>query len=107
MDTTDNVPMPMFSPSVASTVEPITGLRVGTATTPALLLGGSADVPIEWSAPMPSTNYHVSIAPATGLIGKATIVVKNGSQTTTGITVTVTAGLAVSLGAEIVAIAAC
>lgn len=98
--------MPMFTPTLAA-VESITGLRVGTAITPALLLGGSADVTIDWSAPMPNSNYHVSIAPATGLIGKASIAVKPGSQTTTGIVVTVTAGLAVSLGAEIVAIAAC
>jgi len=103
----DNLLMPMFAPAVTSTVESITGLRVGTATTPALLLGASADVDITWSSPMPSTSYHVSIAPATGLIGKATVALKVNSQTTTGITVTVTAGLAVSLGAEIVAIAAC
>lgn len=100
--------MPMFAPStLPAPVESLTGLRVGTATTPALLLGGSADVPIVWSSPMPSSTYHVSIAPATGLIGKADIVLKSGSQTASGITVTVTAGLAVSLGAEIVAIAAC
>jgi hypothetical protein len=73
-------------------------LQVGTVN--AIAVGASADVPIVWSTPFANANYDTDITNFTGLIGRATCVVKPGSKTAAGCTVTVTATLLVSLGSQ-------
>ncbi|MDQ8047092.1 MAG: hypothetical protein REI11_20970 [Patulibacter sp.] len=73
-------------------------LQVGTVN--AIAVGASVDVPIVWSTPFPNANYDTDITAFTGLIGRATLVVKSGSKTAAGCTVTVTATLLVSLGSQ-------
>ena len=73
----------------------------------AIAIGGTLDVPIVWSTPFPRDTYQVDVTPANGLIGRGTCAVKAGTQTASGLTVTVTAGLLVSLGAQFIAIGIC
>lgn len=64
---------------------------------PLLLLGGSADRVITWNRPFPDASYKVSFMPDANTIGRITPVVKSGTKTATGLTVTISAGLAVSV----------
>lgn len=73
----------------------------------AIAIGAGVDIPITWSSPMPHANYRVDVSPASGLLGRGTAAVKAGSTTAAGLTVTVTAGLLVSIGAQFVVVAFC
>src|ERR1043165_3673385 len=64
---------------------------------PLLLLGGSADRVVTWSRPFPNANYKVSFALDANTIGRITPTVKAGTKTAAGLTVTITAGLAVTV----------
>ncbi len=81
----------------------LAGCRLGSAKTGLLLAaGGSVDLPVTWSAPLPSDGYQVEAVAGPGLIGQATLTVK--SKTTGGCVITVTAvGLAVATGAVVFA----
>jgi hypothetical protein len=62
------------------------------------LLGGSADVVVTLSGTMPNNTYNVRWLAGPGLINNySSIVVK--TKTTSQVTLTVTAGLAIALGA--------
>lgn len=73
----------------------------------AVAIGAGLDVPITWSSPMPKDTYRVDVSPANGLIGRGTTAVKAGSMTAAGLTVTVTASLLVSIGAQFIVVAFC
>lgn len=73
----------------------------------AIAVGTPVDIPITWSTPMPKDTYAVDVTPATGLIGKATTAVKPGSMTASGVTITVSASVAVLVGAQFIAAAFC
>jgi hypothetical protein len=73
----------------------------------AVAVGGTLDVPITWSTPFPRDTYQVDVTPATGLIGRGSCAAKPGTQTASGLTVTVRADLLVSLGAQFIAIGIC
>jgi hypothetical protein len=66
------------------------------ASTPAILLGGSADVTLTWPTAFPSTAYTVEFTKGPGLLGSSSVALK--SKTTTGCVATITATLAISLG---------
>lgn len=68
---------------------------------PTLLLNASVDRVVTWARPFPDTSYKVSFAYDAGTLGRATAVVKSGTKTTTGLTVTISAGLAVTLASVI------
>src|SRR6188508_1236211 len=79
-------------------------LRLATASVPAILLGGSLDVPVTWSSPMPDDDYQIHLAAESGLLGRSTQTVK--SKTKTGCVVTVTStSLAITAGSILVALA--
>lgn len=82
-------------------------VRIQTGVTPLIALGASTDIAITWTTPFRSDSYAVDVSGATGLIGRATVAVKPGTQTAAGLTVTVTATLLVSAGAEFVVIGLC
>ena len=73
----------------------------------AILLGGSRDVPIAWPAPFHGPDYRVDLVPISGMVGRGTLSVVDGSQTAAGVTVRVTAGLAIAVGAQFLAHASC
>lgn len=62
--------------------------RLAVVSTP-LVVASAVDVSVTWSAPMPSVSYRIELALGSGLIGKASVVVK--SQTAAGCVVTVSA----------------
>lgn len=66
-------------------------------TVPLLLLGGSADRAVVWNRPFANANYKVSFAPDANTIGKITPVVKAGTKTASGLTVTISAALAITV----------
>lgn len=80
-----------------------TVVRQAAAEVPALLLGATYDAPIVWQTAFPNANYTVELTRLGGLIGRASVVVKSGTKTATGLTVTVTASLAVSAGSIVLA----
>jgi hypothetical protein len=65
-----------------------------------LILGSSRDVPIVWATPFRTAAYRVEMVPAAGVLGRATMNVVEGSQTVAGLTVRVTATLALAAGAQ-------
>lgn len=73
----------------------------------AIVAGSSSDVAVTWSSPMPRDTYRVDVSPASSLVGRGTTAIKAGSMTAAGLTVTVTAGLLVSVGAQFVVVAFC
>ncbi len=76
--------------------------RLASAKTGLLLaVGGSTDLAVTWSTPMPSAQYVVEAVAGPGILGNATLAVK--SQTAGGCVVTVTAQLAVAAGAVVFA----
>lgn len=64
---------------------------------PILILGGTADRAIVWNRPFNNTSYDLSYAFDASTIGRITCSVVAGTKTTTGITIRVSAGLAVSV----------
>jgi hypothetical protein len=73
----------------------------------ALAANASADIPVAWDAALPDANYSADAVPSVGLLGNGTCVIKAGSKTANGCTVTVTAsGLLLALGAQFIAVAA-
>lgn len=66
-------------------------------TVPLLLLGGSVDRVVTWNRAFPDTSYKVSFMPDANTLGRITAVVKSGTKTASGITVTISAGLAVTV----------
>lgn len=64
---------------------------------PILLLNASVDRVVTWNRPFTDTNYKVSFLNDVNTLGKITPVVKAGTKTTTGLTVTITAGLALTV----------
>lgn len=73
-----------------------TTIALGRAATPALILGQSTDVVVTLTRPMPSTTYSVDVLPVAALLGKPSITVK--AQTTTTVTLTIKATLALAAG---------
>lgn len=74
----------------------------------AILLGNSQDVQITWPRAFKTKDYAVDLIPLTGMVGRGTLaVLEDASKTTTACTVRVTAGLAISLGAQFLAHASC
>ena len=69
-------------------------IRRRRAATTALVLNASAAVSIVWTTPMPTADYQVEVSPDPALLGKVTWTISN--KTTAGVTVNITAGLAVS-----------
>lgn len=64
---------------------------------PLLLLGGSVERAVVWNRPFPDTSYKVTFLPDANTLGKITPTVKSGTKTTSGLTVVIAAGLAVSV----------
>lgn len=64
---------------------------------PILILGGTADRPITWNRPFSNANYDLSYAFDASTIGRITCAPVAGTKTATGITIRITAGLAVSV----------
>lgn len=64
---------------------------------PILILGGTADRPITWNRAFSNANYDLSYAFDASTIGRITCAPVAGTKTTTGITIRITAGLAVSV----------
>lgn len=64
---------------------------------PILILGGTADRPITWNRPFSNASYDLSFAFDASTIGRITCSVVAGTKTTTGVTIRITAGLAVSV----------
>lgn len=77
-------------------------IRVAAASLPAVIVGGSVDMQIAWSSPMPSAEYNVDVRPSTALIGKATVTVKAGTKTAAGLTITVAASTALVAGGLVI-----
>lgn len=65
--------------------------------TPILLLGGTADRVVTWNRAFTNTSYDLSFAFDASTIGRITCTVVAGTKTTTGVTIRVSAGLAVSV----------
>jgi hypothetical protein len=65
--------------------------------TPILLLGGTADRAIVWNRAFNNTSYDLSFAFDASTIGRITCSVVAGTKTTTGVTIRVSAALAVSV----------
>lgn len=72
----------------------------GAATSVVLLIGGTDDVMITWSTPMPADEYDVDLIPM-GLVGKAGLAVI--SQDTAAATVRVTATVLLAAGTQFLA----
>lgn len=69
------------------------------ASTPALLLGGTGDIPIVWDTPFTDTAYGIyPVVEASGIyLGKISAQLKAGTKTKTGCTITVVSqGLAIA-----------
>lgn len=64
---------------------------------PILLLGGTADRPITWNRPFSNASYDLSYAFDASTIGRVTCAPVAGTKTATGITIRISAGLAVSV----------
>jgi hypothetical protein len=64
---------------------------------PVLILGASVDVAVTWNKTLPNNTYNVAFLYGAGNLGKVTAAVKSGTKTTTGFTVTFTAGLALTV----------
>lgn len=77
--------------------------RGASISVPILLLGAAVDRPIVWTdisgaaSPMPSAAYTVLVLPDVSVIGKGTYAIKSGTQSAAGLTITVTAGLAIAV----------
>jgi hypothetical protein len=76
----------------------VTGTMDGVSVAvPLLLLGASVDRVVTWNRPFADANYKVSFLPDAGTLGRITPVVKSGTKTASGLTVTISAGLAVTV----------
>lgn len=64
---------------------------------PILLLGATAERVIAWNRSFSNANYDLSYAFDASTIGRITCSVKAGTKTASGLTIVVTAGLAVSV----------
>lgn len=82
-------------------------IRIGVGTAPLLVVGGTAPVPIVWSSPFPTADYAIDISGFPNLLGRATLTLAPGTKTAEGLTVNVTASLAVSLGSQFIVVAYC
>lgn len=81
-------------------------VRIGSINVPILALGATVDVAVTWSTPMPTADYNIDLAPVTStLIGKVTATVKANTRTANGVTITLRAGLAVSVAGVALVIA--
>lgn len=80
-------------------------VRVKAEAVPSIGLGGSMDVVVTWTTPLPAAAgglYDVDVAVAPALLGKAEWVVK--SRSPTGVVLTMTPiGLSISLGQWLIA----
>lgn len=77
-------------------------IRVAVGLTPLIVLGGSSDIAVVWSTPFPGDDYLADVSGGSGLLGRADVAIKPGTQTAAGLTVTVTAALAVTAGSQFV-----
>ncbi len=77
-----------------------TQVRAARVAVPAIPLLTTVDVPIVWSTPMPDETYAVTLAieAGTGLLGQLRAVVKTGTITAAGVTVSMSAAVLISLG---------
>lgn len=87
---------------IAALQSAVTAIVPGTSdivsvSVPLLLLGGSADRVVTWARPFANANYNVSFATDANTIGRITPTVLAGTKTATGLTVRITAGLAVTV----------
>lgn len=73
-------------------------IRRATPTLPLIALGATYEHPITWTSPLPSGVYALDLVPSAGLLGKATVTIKPGTQATTGVTLRITAGLLIAAG---------
>lgn len=64
---------------------------------PILLLGGSADRVVTWARPFPDANYKISYAFGVNTLGRITPAVVAGTKTATGVTIRLSAGLALAV----------
>lgn len=82
-------------------------VTTGVVAVPLIAVGKSADVPMTFVRPMPSTSYALSLLPSPALIlGAATLTEVTSARTTTGTTLRVTpaAGLSIALGSTVAAL---
>lgn len=70
---------------------------ISSISVPLLVLNGTAERVVTWARPFPDANYKVSFAHDVNTLGRITAAVKPGTKTTTGVTITLTAGLAVTV----------
>lgn len=86
---------PVIPPDKVGTMDAVS------VSVPILLLGGSVDRVITWNRAFPDNTYKVSFLPDANTIGRITPAIKvvNGTpvKSATGMTITVSAGLAVSV----------
>lgn len=80
-------------------------IRVGVGTTGLIVLGGTQDISVTWSTPMPRDTYQLDASGLTGILGRGTTAVL--SHNAAGCMVRVTATLAISAGANFVVMASC
>lgn len=66
-----------------------------------LLSVGTLEQAIAWSTPLPTATYDVEVSLSTALLGKATITVKDGTRTATGLTIQVTSTALVLAGSAL------
>lgn len=64
---------------------------------PLLVLGASVERVVTWNRPFSNANYKVSFVPDANTIGKITPTIKANTKTATGLTVTISAGLALTV----------
>lgn len=91
--------------SAMGTTMALRTIRVGAAAAPLLVLGGSADLVIQWATPLPTAEYSVDLSGLTGILGRAALAVV--AQDAASVTVRVTATLAITAGSLILAVAMC
>jgi hypothetical protein len=70
---------------------------IASVAVPVLVAGSTTERTVTWARPFPNANYKVSFAPDASTIGRITPTVKAGTKTATGLTVVLSAPLAVSL----------
>ncbi|MEU8381736.1 hypothetical protein [Streptosporangium sp. NPDC048865] len=63
-----------------------------------LLAIGTTEQTVTWSSALPSDQYEVEISMSPALLGKATVLIKAGTQSTMGITLRITATSLISAG---------
>ena len=64
---------------------------------PLLILGGTEERVVTWARPFPNANYKVSFAHDVNTLGRITATVKAGTKTTTGVTIRLSAALALTV----------